>query len=183
MPWTLYASSCYALPISALLPFLTVPCVVHTNVLDVLALYSSIPKEPFSPTPPSSLSPLSWLLPEWRLPGSKKTHFLPSGRFPASYFTLQCPIWMKSKPVVVPAFQHSINTPLPLGEQPEWKAWAHQAQCNTHSVFWCLTKYAGSSSLLPCGTLTNSQKTSNWLCCRSSAFDHKPECGSWHFMY
>lgn len=109
----------------------------------------SIPKAPFSPTSPSSLLPLFWLLPEWELPGPRKTHFLPSGRFPASYFILHFPTWMKSKPMVVPAFQHSINTPLPHREQLEWSLWADQAQWNTRSVFWFLLQSAGSSSLLP----------------------------------
>lgn len=55
------------------------------------------------------------------VPG-KQTHFLPYGRCPASYFTLHFPTWMKLKPLVVPAFQHSIKTP--HREQLEWSTWA-----------------------------------------------------------
>lgn len=161
------------------------PLVLFTRVFYMCLNYKlgSIPKAPFSPTPPSSLLPLFWLLPEWGLPGPRKTHFLPSGRFPASSFTLHFPTWMKSKPMVVPAFHYSINTPLP-----------HSGTTGMEPVGWSGTVQHPFCFLIPaeicrliqspaCGPLTNSQNMSDWLCSRSSAFDHKPECGSWYFMH
>lgn len=155
-----------ALPTFALLPFLTVPYVVHTNVLDVLALNTLFHHKSAILSYASSQFLLHFLTvaivlaPAWVRTHWSKENTLPSGRFPASYLSfIFLPGWDNKNPwwcQLSRWCQDSINTSLPHREQLEWSIWAHQAQCNICSIFWFLTKSAGSSSLLPCGILTNS---------------------------
>lgn len=86
------------------------------------------------------------------VPGKHTSFSLADFLLHVSHFIF-LPGWNQNQ-VVVPAFQHTINTPLHHREQLEWRMWADQALCNTCSVFWFLPKSAGSSRLLPCGTLT-----------------------------
>lgn len=149
-------------------------------VLAVLALHTWFhPKVPFSPTPPSSLLLLFWLLPESGLPGPRKTNTLPS-------------LWQVSCFLLYTSFSYldEIKTPggasFPAQHQDSPQratGMEHMGTVNTCPVFWFLLESAGSSSLLPWDTLTDSQNPSGWLCCRSSAFDYKPECGSWYFRH
>lgn len=94
-----------ALPTFALLPFLTVPYVVHTNVLDVLALYTLFHHKSAILSYTSSQFLLHFLTvaivlaPAWVRTHWSKENTLPSGRFPASYLSfIFLPGWDNKNP-------------------------------------------------------------------------------------